>query len=185
VSVSALLIRVPVVGRVRAVVPVVVKVVANAPEVTKLPPRVMVFVPLLIPVPPYVPAIIPPCQVPDVIVPSVVSDPEPAKGEAPMVLYDTVLAILPLNTMPETPPAPLLLNVNACGVKTVMLAEPLNDTPLIVLAVFRVVAVVAFPVSAAVIVPAAKLPDASRVTILDAVSVEVESTAKVFAKLPL
>jgi hypothetical protein len=62
---------------------------------------------------------------------------------------------------------------------TVILAEPLNDTPLIVRAVCRtvadpalpvvvaaVVAVVALPDSAAVIVPAEKLPDAFRATIV-------------------
>jgi len=62
---------------------------------------------------------------------------------------------------------------------TVMLAEPLNDTPLIVRAVCRVVAVEALPVRAAVIVPAEKLPEASRATTLEAVLAEVASTPKV------
>ena len=56
---------------------------------------------------------------------------------------------------------------------TVILALPLNETPLIVLAVCRVVAVVALPERAAVIVPAEKLPLASRATTLDAVLAEV------------
>jgi hypothetical protein len=52
---------------------------------------------------------------------------------------------------------------------TVMLADPLNDTPLMLRAVARVVAVEALPVSAAVIVPAVKFPLASRETIVLAV----------------
>ena len=43
----------------------------------------------------------------------------------------------------------------------VMFAEPLNETPLIVRAVSRVVAVEALPESVAVIVPAEKLPPPS------------------------
>ena len=60
-----------------------------------------------------------------------------------------------------------------------MFALPLNDVPLIVRAVCSVVAVaalpvvelevVALPLKAAVIVPALKLPEASRATIVDAV----------------
>ena len=78
---------------------------------------------------------------------------------------------------------------------TVIFAEPLNETPLIVLAVCRVVAVaalpvvelevVALPLRAAVIVPAEKLPEASRATTLDAVFAEVASTAHVVAAEPL
>jgi hypothetical protein len=49
---------------------------------------------------------------------------------------------------------------------TVMFADPLKLTPLIVRAVCRTVAVEALPVRAAVIVPAAKLPEASRATTL-------------------
>ena len=45
--------------------------------------------------------------------------------------------------------------------------------------VAKVVAVVALPDSAAVIVPALKLPEASRATTLDAVFKEVASTARV------
>ena len=68
---------------------------------------------------------------------------------------------------------------------TVILADPLNETPLIVRAVWSVVAVVALPLRAAVIVPAAKLPEASRATTLDAVFVVVASTAQVVAAEPL
>ena len=48
-----------------------------------------------------------------------------------------------------------------------------------------VVAVVALPVNAAVIVPAEKLPEASRATTLEAVFASVASTAKVRAAAPL
>ena len=47
-----------------------------------------------------------------------------------------------------------------------MLADPLKDTPPIVLAVSRRVAEEALPTKAAVIVPAEKLPDASLATIV-------------------
>ena len=67
----------------------------------------------------------------------------------------------------------------------VMLVEPLKDVPLIVLAVCRVVAVLALPLKAAVIVPAAKFPEASRATTLEAVLVVVASTANVLAAEPL
>jgi len=50
-----------------------------------------------------------------------------------------------------------------------ILADPSNETPPIVLAVCNAVAVVALPERVAVIVPAVKLPDASRATIADAV----------------
>ena len=74
---------------------------------------------------------------------------------------------------------------------TVILAEPLNETPLIVRAVCSVVAVaalpvvdeevVALPLRAAVIVPAEKLPEASRNTIVEPVFalVAFEVTVKV------
>jgi hypothetical protein len=68
---------------------------------------------------------------------------------------------------------------------TVIFAEPLNETPLIVRAVARVVAVEEFPVRAAVIVPAEKLPEASRATTFDAVFADVASTAQVVAAEPL
>ena len=48
-----------------------------------------------------------------------------------------------------------------------------------------VVAVVALPLNVAVIVPAAKLPEASRATTLEAVFVVVASTAAVTAAEPL
>ena len=64
-----------------------------------------------------------------------------------------------------------------------MFALPLNDVPLIVRAVCSVVAVaalpvvelevVALPLKAAVIVPAVKLPETSRATMVDAVLAEV------------
>lgn len=53
------------------------------------------------------------------------------------------------------------------------------------LAVVAVVAVVALPLNVAVIVPAAKLPEASRATTLEAVFVVVASTAAVTAAEPL
>jgi len=56
---------------------------------------------------------------------------------------------------------------------TSIAAEPLKETPLIALAVWRVVAVVELPVNAAVIVPAVKFPEASLATIADAVFAEV------------
>ena len=59
----------------------------------------------------------------------------------------------------------------------VMFAEPLKLVPLIVRAVWSVVAVNALPARAAVMVPAEKLPDASRATTFDAVFREVASTA--------
>jgi hypothetical protein len=66
-----------------------------------------------------------------------------------------------------------------------MLADPSKLTPPIVRAVCRVVAVVALPDRAAVIVPAAKLPEASRATTLEAVFADVASTAQVVAAEPL
>jgi hypothetical protein len=76
-----------------------------------------------------------------------------------------------------------------------MFAEPLKLTPLIVRAVCKVVAVaalpeveldvVALPLSVAVIVPAEKLPEASRATTLEAVFVVVASTVHVCAPEPL
>jgi hypothetical protein len=53
------------------------------------------------------------------------------------------------------------------------------------LAVCRVVAVDALPDNAAVIVPAEKLPEASRATIFDAVFAVAASTAQVVAEEPL
>ena len=74
----------------------------------------------------------------------------------------------------------------------VISAVPLNATPLIFLAVCKLVAVpalpetvpVTFPVKLAVIVPAAKFPVASRATTLLAVFVEVASTAIVVPITP-
>ena len=67
---------------------------------------------------------------------------------------------------------------------TSIFAEPLKDTPLIFLAVCKVVAVEALPLKAAVIVPAEKLPDPSLATILFAVLVVVASTVQVVAADP-
>ena len=91
-----------------------------------------------------------------------------------------------------------------------MSADPLKLTPLMVRAVCRVVAVaalpvhdpavvadvadvadpavvadVALPLRLAVIVPAEKLPEASRATTFDAVFADVASTAQVVAEEPL
>lgn len=54
-----------------------------------------------------------PCQVPLPIVPTVVRLLEPASGEAPMELYEMVLAAEPLYVDPDASPVPLLLIVNA------------------------------------------------------------------------
>jgi len=62
-----------------------------------------------------------------------------------------VFAVLPLKVVPEASPVPPLLNVAAAVVA------------------LAVVAVVALPDKLAVIVPALKLPDASRATIAEAV----------------
>ena len=90
-------------------------------------------------------------QVPEVTVPVVVRLDEPAKGEAPMVLYEIVRAVLPLKVVPEASPKPPLLKVAAAVVA------------------LAVVAVVAFPDRLAVMVPALKLPEASRATMAEAV----------------
>ena len=76
-----------------------------------------------------------PDQVPVVTVPVVVRLVEPARGEAPIVLYETVTAVPPLNVEPETAPAPLLLNVNALVVLAVTVVEPPKETefPLMVI----------------------------------------------------
>ena len=77
----------------------------------------------------------------------------------------------------------------------VMFAVPLKLVPLMVRAVCKAVAVaalpevdeevVAFPLSAAVIVPAVKLPEASRATIVEAVFALVALVASVTAVEPL
>jgi hypothetical protein len=71
-----------------------------------------------------------------------------------------------LNVEPDAPPLPPLLNV--------------TELPTWV----AVVAVVAFPLSAAVIVPAEKLPDASRATIVEAVLALVALDVTVNVELP-
>ena len=64
-----------------------------------------------------------------------------------------------------------------------MFALPLKLTPPMVLAVCKAEAVEALPVRAAVIVPALKLPEPSRLTILLAVLAFVASLASVTALL--
>ena len=58
-----------------------------------------------------------PDQVPDVTVPVVVKLEEPAKGEAPIELYDIVIAVEPLNVEPDIEPVPALLIVSAAVVE--------------------------------------------------------------------
>ena len=65
------------------------------------------------PVPPFATAIVVPLQVPLVIVPTVVNDDDPAKGDAPTLLYDIVFATDPLYVNPLASPEPLLFIVNA------------------------------------------------------------------------
>lgn len=65
-----------------------------------------------------------------------------------------------------------------------MSADPLNETPPMFLAVCRVVAVVALPLRAAVIVPALKLPEPSRATIAPAVFALVAFEVTVNVELP-
>ena len=67
-----------------------------------------------------------PDHVPEVTVPVVVRLDEPAKGEAPIVLYEIVLATEPLKVVPEASPAPPLLNVTEFGVE---MAEYVNAEP--------------------------------------------------------
>jgi hypothetical protein len=61
---------------------------------------------------------------------------------------------------------------------TVIFAVPSNDVPLIVRAVCSAVAVEAFPLSAAVIVPAEKFPEPSLATIADTVFADVAVVAE-------
>ena len=76
--------------------------------------------------------------------------------------------------------SPVLATLVASKAVTVILAVPSKLTPLIVLGVANLVAVVALPVTLpvrlAVIVPAAKLPLLSLATIFEAVLVVVAST---------
>jgi hypothetical protein len=151
-----------------------------------------------------------PDQVPEVTVPVVVKLDEPARGEAPIVLYEIVRATEPLKVVPEASPAPPLLNVTELGKETAAYAkaEPSHPkyVPLVVGATINdvvpaavlygillaappatlvaVVALVAAPLRVAVIVPAAKLPEASRATTLEAVLTSVASTANVRAAEP-
>ena len=70
------------------------------------------------------------------------------------------MAVPPLNVVPLAAPAPPLLNVAAATVFTLTLADPLNDTPLMVRAVSSTVAVAALPVMSIAHVPDA--PDNGR-----------------------
>ena len=69
----------------------------------------------------------------------------------------------PLYVVPDASPAPPLLNV------TELVTEPAVVALVAVVAVVAVVADVALPDRLAVMVPALKLPDASRATMVDAV----------------
>ena len=78
-----------------------------------LPIRTPLDVKVVAPVPPYATPTVVPFHVPLVKVPTVVSELEPAKGDAPTLLYDIVCAAEPLNVVPEAAPEPLLLKVSA------------------------------------------------------------------------
>ena len=67
-----------------------------------------------------------PFHAPLVIVPTVVRLLEPANGDAPSVLYDTVMADAPLKVAPDADPAPPLLNVTELATEP---AEPSMATP--------------------------------------------------------
>ena len=58
-----------------------------------------------------------PDHVPEVTVPVVVKLDEPARGDAPTVLYEIVRAVEPLKVVPDASPAPPLLNVAELGVE--------------------------------------------------------------------
>jgi hypothetical protein len=64
-----------------------------------------------------------PDHVPEVTVPVVVRLEEPAKGDAPTVLYEIVRAVEPLKVVPDTSPAPPLLNVAELGVEMAVYAN--------------------------------------------------------------
>ena len=67
-----------------------------------------------------------PDQVPLVTVPVVVRLEDPARGEAPSVLYEIVCAAEPLNVVGEVPPAPPLLKVTLFAT---LPAVPLVEIP--------------------------------------------------------
>ena len=90
----------------------------------------------------------------------------PAAGNAPISASVHVTLPVPSTDLPVSP----YVSVRELPqVEVVMSAEPLKEAPLMVLATCSVVAVVALPESAAVTVPALKLPDASLATIVLAV----------------
>ena len=97
-------------------------------------------------------------------------------AEVALEVTVNVVAEPPLKVVEPERPVPEVARVKVFGVLavTVILVEPLKETPLIVLAVCNVVAVEALPVKAAVIVPALKFPEASLATIVDTVFVVAE-----------
>jgi hypothetical protein len=112
-----------------------------------------------------------------------------AEVAVPMDAFPLVVRLDNVPTLVKLDDTTLLASVVPVNVPaaaaTVMSAVPLKLTPLMVRAVWSAVAVLAFPVRAAVIVPAAKLPDASRATTFDAVLRAVASTATVTGALPV
>ena len=90
---------------------------------------------------------------PLVNVPMLVMEEEPAKGEAPILLYEIVLASDPSYAPPGTSPVPVFVYVKLFGdvVAIVILAVPSNGILLIDLAVCNFVAVLAFPDHAPII----------------------------------
>ena len=111
----------------------------------------------------------------------------PPLATAIVVPFHTPVAIVPREVSEEDTTVALRavpVRVPAAAV-TVMSAEPLKLTPLMFLAVCKVVAVEALPVKAAVIAPAVKLPEASRATMVEAVLALVALVAMVIAVEPL
>ena len=82
------------------------------------------------------------------MVPTVVNDDDPAKGDAPTLLYDIVLATVPSKLTPELAPVPALLKVNAFEIEEgiEIFDEPSKLIPLIVTGDANFVAVAALPV---------------------------------------
>ena len=74
---------------------------------------------------------------------------EPAKGEAPILLYEIVLASDPSYAPPGTSPVPVFVYVSAFAdvVAIIISLLPSNSIPLIFLAVSSFVALLAFPVN--------------------------------------
>ena len=89
-----------------------------------------------------------PLHIPEVIVPTVVKELDPANGEAPIELYEIVFAADPSKLAPGVSPVPVAFIVNALAAADaiVIFAEPSNATPLIVTGVAILEAVAALPV---------------------------------------